>query len=287
MARFPERVTLGRSGLTVGPLSVSGGYGAGTGAFLKAFECGCNYFYHGSRRSAGMGVAIRELVAAGHRDEIVVVLQSYSRLPALLELLLARGLKELRIESADVLLLGWYPSLPRAATLERALRLRERGMLRHLAISGHTRPAFVGYAADERFSVLHLRYNATHTGAEREIFPRLAREDRPGIVAYTATRWGSLLKQHRMPAGEKPLRGRDAYRFVLSNPDINVCIAGPRNDDEMAEALTTLGEGPLAPEESARIRATGEFVHAGSRWRDRFGRQRQSAGIAPRTPPLL
>jgi aryl-alcohol dehydrogenase-like predicted oxidoreductase len=265
MARFPERVTLGRSGLTVGPLGVSGGYGAGTGAFLRAFERGCTYFYHGSRRAPGMADAIRQLVAAGHRDELVIVLQSYARLPALLEHFLVRGLGRLGIEHADVLLLGWYPSAPRAATLERALRLRERGLVRHLAISSHTRSALVGYAADERFSILHLRYNAAHTGAEGEVFPHLAAAGRPGIVAYTATRWGSLLKPRRMPPGEQPLRGRDAYRFVLSHPDVNVCIAGPKNDGEMAEALAALDEGPLAPEENARIRAIGEFVHGHSR----------------------
>ena len=40
-----------------------------------------------------------------------------------------------------------------------------------------------------------------------------------------------------MPPGEAPLRGRDAYRFVLSNPDFDVCMTGPRNDAELNEAL--------------------------------------------------
>ena len=48
MASFPRRVTLGRSGLSVGPLGVSGGYGVGAGAVLRAFDRGVNYFYHGS-----------------------------------------------------------------------------------------------------------------------------------------------------------------------------------------------------------------------------------------------
>ncbi len=61
MASFADRVTLGRSGLSVGPLGVSGGYGVGAKALLRAFDRGVNYFYHGSRRSPGMGDAIREL----------------------------------------------------------------------------------------------------------------------------------------------------------------------------------------------------------------------------------
>ncbi len=262
MGSFPDRVVLGRSGSSVGPLGVSGGYGVGSAALLRAFDRGVNYFYHGSRRREGMARAIRELVAAGRRDELVVVLQSYARTAGLLERSFARGLAQLGIECADVLLLGWYSSPPPERLLARAERMVERGMARHIAISAHRRPAFVRYAGDARFAVLHIRYNAAHTGAETDVFPHLAPNGRPGTVAYTATRWGSLLKRGAMPPGEAPLRARDCYRFVLSNPQFNVCMTGPRDDAEMDEALAALGEGPLSPEEDTRIRRVGRFVHA-------------------------
>jgi len=266
MAGFAERVRLGRSGLTVGPLGVSGGYGLEAKAVREAVDRGCTYLYHGSRRADGMTRAIRDLVAAGRRDELVVVLQSYSRFPWLLERMLARGLGALGLDHADVLLLGWYNQMPSAGILERVARLREKGMFRHLAVSSHKRPAFVDFAADPRFDILHVRYNAAHTGAERDVFPHLARDGRPGIVAYTATRWGSLLSPRKMPPGEKPLRGRDAYRFVLSNPDFDVCMTGPKNGAELREALAALDEGPLSAEEMARVRRIGEFIH-GRAWR--------------------
>lgn len=138
-------------------------------------------------------------------------------------------------------------------------------MFRHPAVSSHKRPAFVDFAADPRFSILHVRYNAAHTGAERDVFPHLARDGRPGVVAYTATRWGSLLSARKMPPGEQPLRGRDAYRFVLSNPDFNVCMTGPKNGAELREALAALDEGPLSVDEMARVRRIGEHVH-GRAW---------------------
>ena len=127
-------------------------------------------------------------------------------------------------------------------------------------IPGRRRSAFVGHAAEQRFSVLHIRYNAAHTGAEIEVFPRLPAEGRPGTVAYTATAWGALLKARRMPPGEAPLRARDCYRFVLSNPDFNVCMSGPKDDAQMDEALAALDEGPLSAEEEARIRRTGRWA---------------------------
>jgi aryl-alcohol dehydrogenase-like predicted oxidoreductase len=224
---------LGRSGLRVGPLGLAGGYGVGAGAVLKAFDRGVNYFYHGSRRAVGMATAIRELVAAGRRDELVVVLQCYSRWPWWLERSVAKGLAALGLGHADVLLLGWYNAPPSEALMERACRLQEAGAVRCLAISSHRRPAFAGFARDERLSVLHVRYNAAHVGAERDVFPTMPSEGRPGIVVYTATRWGNLLDPKRMPPGEAPLRGRDAYRFVLSNPTVDVCIAGPKNEAQL------------------------------------------------------
>jgi aryl-alcohol dehydrogenase-like predicted oxidoreductase len=266
MQGFAERVTLGRSGLSVGPLGVSGGYGVGTQALLRAFDRGVNYWYHGSRRSPGMRDAIRELVRAGRRDQLVVVMQSYSRWPGLLETFLTRGLKQTGLDHADVLLLGWYNRGVSPAILERCERLREKGLFRQLAISGHHRPSFVGYASDPRFSVLHLRYNAANSGAERDVFPALPTVNRPGIVVYTATRWRKLLDPACMPAGEAPLRAADCYRFVLSNPNVQVCMTGPADDAQMNEALSALAAGPLTPDEDARVRRIGAHVREHVRW---------------------
>jgi aryl-alcohol dehydrogenase-like predicted oxidoreductase len=260
MAAFPSRVVLGRSGLEVCPLAVSGGMGVDARSLRRALDRGANYWYHGSLRRAGMSEAVRELVAAGRRDELVIVLQSYSRFAWHLERSVARGLRQLGIDHADVLLLGMYNKAPGERILERVARMREQGMYRHLAISSHHRPAFVAYAADPRYSTLHIRYNAAHPGAEADLFPHVPAANRPGIVAYTATSWAQLLQAKRMPPGEAPLRASDCYRFVLSNPDFNVCMTGPKNAEQMDEALRALEAGPLSPEENERIRRIGLHV---------------------------
>jgi aryl-alcohol dehydrogenase-like predicted oxidoreductase len=260
MAPFPSRITLGRTGLSVGRLGVSGGYGIDKDSLLKALDRGVNYWYHGSFRFPGMAAAVRSLASTGRRDEIVLVLQSYSRLGLPMELALKAGLARLKTDHADVLLLGLYNDYPPEALLERALRMKEAGLVRHIAVSGHRRSAFVDYAKDERFGILHIRYNAAHPGAEEEVFPRLSPANRPGIVAYTATSWRQLLDEKNMPEGERPLRARDCYRFVLSNPDFNVCMTGPSRSEHLEEALTALEAGPLSPEEEAHIRAIGKHV---------------------------
>ena len=261
MPGFPNRVTLGRTGLSVCPLAVAGGYGVDDKSLMRAFERGVNYWYHGSMLRAGMTSAIKQIVAAGKRDELVVVLQSYLSWPWFLERTLAKELRKLGLDHADVLLLGWYNQLPPQRILDRLERLREKGMFRHVAVSSHHRPTFVELAKDPRYGILHIRYNAAHTGAERDVFPNLPADHRPGTVAYTATRWGSLLKPARAPKGESPMRARDAYRFVLSNPDFNVCMTGPSNSAHMDEALAALEAGPLAPDEHERIRRLGKLLY--------------------------
>jgi predicted aldo/keto reductase-like oxidoreductase len=267
---FPSRVPLGKTSLRVGPLAVAGGYGVDERSLLEAIERGVNYWYHGSVRFRGMRNAIRSLVADGRRSEVVVVLQSYSRHAWLLERTFLSGLRSLRTDYADVLLLGLYNASPSATVMERALRLRERGIVRHLAISAHRRAAFAEHQAAGHFDVFHVRYSAAHPGAENDVVPQLPDHDRPGIVAYTATRWGQLLDPQRMPPGQVALRARDCYRFVLSNPRFDVCMSGPRNAAEMREALATLEEGPLSPEEEARVRTIGMHVRAQRTWYQRL-----------------
>jgi len=262
VASFPPSVVLGRSGLQVCPLGVAGGYGVEERALLEAFERGANYWYHGSLRCQGMSAAVRSVTRAGKRDGLVVVLQSYSRWAWLLERSFRSGLKSLGLEYADVLLLGLFNSSPPAAIVERALGLQKSGLVRHIGISAHRRPAFLEFGAQSTYDVLHIRYSPAHPGAELDVFPKLPTPNRAGIVAYTATRWGQLLDARRMPEGEAPLRASDCYRFVLSNSDFNVCMTGPRNGAELREALTTLDEGPLSPEEMAHVRRIGQYVRA-------------------------
>lgn len=258
---FREKRLLGKTGLLACRLGVSCSYGAPTEAFEEAFERGVNYFYWGSMRKEAMARAVRNIIAKGKRDELILVLQSYSRSAGLMERFYQRGLKTLGIDCADVLLLGWHNQVPSSRILDQAEAMREKGMFRYLALSGHNRLLFPELAGDSRFDIFHVRYNAVHRGAEAEVFSRLQPENRPGLVTYTATRWGDLLKPQKMPPGESPLSGADCYRFVLSNPHVDVCMTGPADLDQMREALAALDRGPMTSEEMHRIQNIGDYIH--------------------------
>jgi aryl-alcohol dehydrogenase-like predicted oxidoreductase len=254
---FEPRI-LGRTGLRVGPLGVAASYGVPASAVERAFEQGVNYLYWGSMRRAGFGEAIRNLAA--QRERLVVVLQSYSRMASLLGWSLERGLRAVKLEYADVLLLGiWNKPVP-DRILDACRVLRERGLVRFLAVSSHNRRLVPELAANPAFDVIHFRYNAVHPGAETDIFPRLATEKRAGTVSFTTTSWGQLLKPAKVPSGERLPTGSDCYRFVLTRPEVDLCLTGPANAAQMDEALKALERGPMDDEELAWMRRAGAAV---------------------------
>jgi hypothetical protein len=98
MKTFSEPVILGRTGLQVGRLGISSSYGAPAAAFEEAFEKGCNYFVLGTfmkGRSEEMVQAIRNIVARGQRDKLVVCLMEYTHSPLIGKGHFHRGLKKL------------------------------------------------------------------------------------------------------------------------------------------------------------------------------------------------
>ena len=264
MDNFRESV-LGRTGLQVGRLGVACSYGAPTEAFEEAFEQGANYFYFGGRRTRAMARAIKNIIGKGKRDDLIILIQSYSRSASLMEAFYRRALNQLGIDSADILLLGWYNRQPSSRVIDRAERMRQKGMFRYLALSGHNRNLFPVLADQPNYDLFHVRYNAAHRGAEEDIFPKIEAQDRPGMVTYTATRWGDLLNNKRMPPNEQPMTSTDCYRFVLSNPAVDVCMTGPKTTDHMRKALRALELGPLSEEEIARVHKIGDYVYATSR----------------------
>ena len=254
-----DRTTLGRSGLQVGRLGLGASFGVGTKDIERAYERGVNWLYWGSRRRERFGRAIRN-IARRDREGLVVVVQSYSRSALAMRASLEAALRRLRIDYADFLLLGWWGEMPPRRIMDEAHRLRDSGVVRHLMISGHNRPAFERFVQDGSFDAIMVRYNAAHRGAETEVFPNLG-DDPPGVVAYTATRWGALLNSKLVPPGEPAPRASDCYRFAMSNPHISLSLSGPKDTAELDEALAALDRGPMDEDELAWMRRVGDAIH--------------------------
>jgi aryl-alcohol dehydrogenase-like predicted oxidoreductase len=139
------------------------------------------------------------------------------------------------------------------------VKLKEEGKVRAVGVSIHDRPRAGRLAEDSIFDLLMIRYNAAHPGAERDIFPHLARR-RPAVVAYTATSWRKLLRKPRAWAGRAMTPG-ECYRWVLASPHVDVVLCGPRSAAEWRADLAAVREGPLPEGDVAWMREFGRVVH--------------------------
>lgn len=242
-----REVILGQTGLRVGRLGISASYGMPTNSVIEAIAAGFNYCYWGSLRRDAFAAALKRY--RSQREKVVLVLQSYTPLARMQKWTVERGLRRLGYDYAEVLLLGAWNRPVTTAVLDAALELKRRGLIRFLAVSSHHRPLFPQWAREGVLEIFHLRYNAAHPGAEQDIFPHLPTENRPGIVSYTATSWRQLMDPKRTPPGEKTPTAGDCYRFVLSNPNVDVCMTGASNADHWRHAVMAFEKGPLTAEE--------------------------------------
>ena len=269
---FRDAIALGRTGLWVSRLGI-GSSSVGSERFIEeAVEQGINYLYWGSIRRPAFGRALRN-VARRNRAGVVLTVQSYSRVAALMAPSVEIALRRAGVEYFDFLLLGMWNEPPRQGIVDAALRLRAQGKVRHLMLSTHNRPSLQRHfrefeAGRSPFDVFMLRYNAVHRGAERDVFPHLPAERPPGLIAYTATRWGHLLDPRKMPPGESPPPARDCYRFASPTRRSAWCCAGPRTASRCRRRSARSTRGRSTPDELARMRRIGDHVYG--RYRPNF-----------------
>jgi aryl-alcohol dehydrogenase-like predicted oxidoreductase len=259
---------LGQTGISVCRLGLSASYRPGKRAVYRGLDEGLNLFFCYGFDTQMIGV-LREIPGA-RRQQYCVVSGAHNLLWTYLDLqrTLERRLRQLRTEYVDVfLLLGVMKEkqLPPQARDE-LYRLREKGLTRAVGISTHNRDLAGRLAAGGELDVIMMRYNAAHRGAETDIFPHLDRHN-PGVLSYTATRWRQLLRRPRgwPTEGRIPTAGM-CYRFVLTNPHVDVCLTAPSNIRQLEENVSSFRKGPLAPEDMVFMESFGNAVRETAGW---------------------
>jgi len=268
---------LGRPGLHVTPLGLAAMSVRGRGAQGKLtadeverayHEHGLNTFLvHFMMREVCEGV--RRLIQSGHRDKLVLASEVALPFRGSVRRGLEKHLRILGTDRLDVWLIGWVRKrwYVREGVWSEMKRLRESGKTRAIGFSCHDRPLAAALARELPVDVLMIRYNAAHRGAEREIFEPLAAmgAERPGIIAYTATRWGMLL--HPLPrAGfTEAMTGPECYRFALGHPMVDLAWCAARSGEELRQDVDGVLAGPLEPSRLEEVRRFGDAVHAAAR----------------------
>src|SRR5262245_36301271 len=98
-----DKVAFGRTTLEVSRLGLGSSYGIAAADVGRAVERGINYLYWGSIRRPAFAEAVRNL-GPQRRDDLVIVIQSYTRAAFWMRRSLESALRKMRIDQADLLL---------------------------------------------------------------------------------------------------------------------------------------------------------------------------------------
>lgn len=260
--------TLGHTGIRTHRLGLSASYRPGERVVERALDEGLGYFFcYGFDRQM---IRVLRRLPPDRRERVTIATGAYNYVlwRQDLERALETRLRQLRTDYIDVFhFLGVLkPQHLTPRVLDQLARLRGDPRVKAVSVSCHDRKLAGRLAADGTLDCLMIRYNAAHRGAERDIFPHLAAHD-PGVVSYTATRWGFLTRRtrHWPRGGPIPTAGQ-CYRFALSCPEVDVCLTAPRSERQFAENLAAVREGPLPEDEMQFLRSYGDAVHRSAGW---------------------
>ncbi len=240
-------------------LGLSGSFGLDEAGSREALERIQYVFWFPQMK--GLTPALRDALRRDRARYVVASGPLLGHFPGWVRRAAERRLRTLGTDYLDVLQLSWLSKMSAftGAVQEELVRLKEEGKIRAIGVTTHDRPRAGRLAEDSIVDLLQIRYNAAHPGAERDVFPHLARR-RPAVVAYTATSWRKLMRRPRGWTGRVMTAG-DCYRWVLASPSVDVVLTGPRSAVELRENLAAVDRGPLPEDELAWMRELGKAVH--------------------------
>jgi predicted aldo/keto reductase-like oxidoreductase len=267
---------LGSTGLSVSRIGVGGFAFAITSrkeverAVHRALDLGLNYFdsarLYGSEGKIGAALE-------GRRHEVVLSGKSHFRTAGEIRESLHKSLSELKTDHLDIYHVHDLKSEEElekitapGGILEVYEKLRSEGKVRFIGVTGHDNQALVRALKTGRFDVVYGRYNPLCREVVDSVIP-LTRRLHKGFVGISALAWGifSVPPEHHAFTldGERLPVAAAAFRFVLSNPGVQVVLAGVRRAEELDELVAVLSLPPLTPGQCAQVVAQSESLGKG------------------------
>ena len=260
--------TLDGSALT--PLGIGARPGQDRRCPMEAFERGVNLFYLYGRDEEPLRLAMRA-IARGDRRGVFLAAGSERRDPAALHAEIDAVRHDLATDVLDLFFAQYFTPQEDEASLfgsggaiAALHKAKEAGAIRFTGASAHERGLSLRLVEDARVDVVMLRFNMAHRKAAAAVLPAAERTGKP-VWAFTATRWGSLMRGHPRWTNGGPPSAVDCYRYCLSHRAIRTVISVPLTPAELRENLGVLRAGPLDAVEAARWEGYGDLVYGDGR----------------------
>lgn len=227
-----------------------------------AYRRGVDYFFCYTHRFSGMLEGMAHLCRA-HRDRIFVAVGDEDRSPGGLQRSLDAYARTLGADVIDAFFVEYVSPDDDPERVSEALGVvaawKTEGRVRLVGASAHDRDIAVRLIESGRVDLLMHRYNMAHRRSEARVLPA-ALEGGVPVVAFTCTRWGSLLKGHARWKGPAPTAA-ECYRFALSHPAVRLALNAPGSARETEENTAVLETAAMSEAEREAWSGYGDLVY--------------------------
>jgi aryl-alcohol dehydrogenase-like predicted oxidoreductase len=231
----------------------------------RAFESGINFFFFYGPGQKDFVDGLAGLVQQ-QRDELIIASGSGARTSSGLRAARRNILAAVGADTIDIFFAEYiHPGDSEAAVFgaggvfDELQQWKREGRIRYVGASAHDRQLAKKLASDVRVDVLMHRFNMAHRKAEAEVFPAALATHTP-VIAFTATRWGTLLEAHPKWDRHAPTAA-DCYRFCLAQLAVNVVLMAPKSIAELEENLHVLKSPPMNDSDQTHWKRFGDLVY--------------------------
>lgn len=235
------------------------------GCVPAAREAGLNWFFFYNLSFDGLIGPLGEL-AGQDRDNLIIATGTEARDEASVEDAYEQALRRLGVETIDVFFVEYLSPkddidalLAQGGLFDLLSEWQRDRRIRYVGATCHNRDLAVRLIIDARVDVLMHRYNMAHRGAEEKALPAAQAKGVP-VVAFTATRWGTLLEGHAKWKGAIPTAA-DCYRYTLAHPAVRLAITAPRTITQLEQNLTALTSETPTADQLENWRSYGSLIY--------------------------
>jgi aryl-alcohol dehydrogenase-like predicted oxidoreductase len=147
----------------------------------------------------------------------------------------------------------------KGGVLDELQRWKADGKIRFVGATTHDRSLARRLAEDLRVDILMHRFNMAHRKAADEVFPTAIKSRTP-VVAFTATRWRTLLKPQPEWGSNLPTAA-DCYSYCLAEPAVHIVLTAPKSIEELDENLAVAKSRPMSDETRRHWDRFGNIVY--------------------------
>ena len=234
-----------------------------------AFDRGINYFDTAPAYCEGLsegifGAAFRTMP----RDKYYVATKSNKADASELRRDVETSLERMGVDSLDVLHIWWVLSLEAyrgrvdGGAVAEAIKLKEEGLVKHLAISSHMRGDELAVVLDDSpFEGVLLGYNATNFPT-RQAAVDFCGDKKLGVVAMNPLAGGVIPQNPEtfsfLKGDHSPSVVAGALRFIVSQPAITTALVGFSSTEHVDQAVDAVAD--FIPYSQARMDEIGAHI---------------------------